>query len=149
MTLAQLKRDANSGLYTAEMVYRYGKEIPERLKGIRKITRANSVGIFLEKDGRESELRIGRAINIDYDGEHLTYYGIHKRPMTQEEENTLKDICQKSDNYWVCKKMADKTGYGYLFASADNATKWRSGGYIYDKNTRGEKEIEYIIRRIK
>lgn len=62
MTLAELKRNANSGKMKLELIERYGEtgdDIIERLRGIRKVLRANTVGLILENlDGAESELRI-------------------------------------------------------------------------------------------
>lgn len=91
MTLAQLKREANAQSISAEMIYRYGEEIPERLKGIRRATRANTVGVFFRNaNGEESELSIRAASLIEYDGETLTIYDAGKRELTEEENRILK-----------------------------------------------------------
>lgn len=90
MTLAQLKREANAQSISAEMIYRYGEEIPERLRGIRKATRANTVSVFFQNaDGRESELSIKAASLIEYDGETLTIYEAGTRELTEEETRIL------------------------------------------------------------
>ena len=49
-TVAELKRDANGGKMSLEMIEWYGKtgdEIRETLRGIRKVLRANTVAIIL------------------------------------------------------------------------------------------------------
>ena len=65
-TLAELKREANAQSISAEMIYRYGEEIPERLKGIRRATRANTVGVFFRNaNGEERVLSIRAASLIE------------------------------------------------------------------------------------
>lgn len=89
-TLEELKREANAQSISAEMIYRYGEEIPERLRGLRKATRANTVAIFFRNaDGRESELKIKAESLIDYDGETLTIYEAGKRYPNEEEKAIL------------------------------------------------------------
>ena len=76
MKLADLKRDAASGKIKLELVERYGKtgeEIPERIRGIRTVSKINTVAIFLANaDGVESELRFDSAKLVEYDGKSLT-----------------------------------------------------------------------------
>jgi hypothetical protein len=50
-TLAELKRDAKAGKISAILVERFGKtgtDIPEMLRGKRKVIDANSVGIHFK-----------------------------------------------------------------------------------------------------
>jgi hypothetical protein len=90
-TLAELKREANAQSISAEI----GEEIPERLRGIRKATRANTVSIFFQNaDGRESELSIKAANLIDYDGDTLTIYEAGEREPTAEEKAILNDYAK-------------------------------------------------------
>ena len=90
-SLAELKRDVNKGDMYFEMIYRFGKAIPERLRGKRKAIKSNSVAIFLlNAEGEESELRYGRAKLIEYDGENLTVYAPAERDLTEEEKRIKK-----------------------------------------------------------
>ena len=79
-TVAELKRDANGGKMSLEMIEWYGKtgdEIKETLRGIRKVLRANTVAIILlNRDGNESEMRLNSAKL----GLRIT-------------DNTLSDVC--------------------------------------------------------
>ena len=64
MTIAELKRQANSGSLEVKMVYNRcykNEDLPERLQGWHKVVRANTVGIFVEGNGRESQLEIPNA----------------------------------------------------------------------------------------
>ena len=66
---AEFAREANTGKLCAEMVYRYGVEIPERLRGVRPIVKANNYRIvFMNADGKESDCIIRRASCCHYDG---------------------------------------------------------------------------------
>ena len=67
-TLAQLKKDAKANILTGKLVIRCGEKctednLPDRLKGKRKIVDSNSVAIFfLNSDGKKSEMRISKSI---------------------------------------------------------------------------------------
>ena len=93
MTLAQLKRDANSGCLVLEMMERFGdtgEQIPERLRGKRPVTRSNSVGIFLRNvSGEESELRLCNAKLTEYTGDELVIYSAGYRDVTPQEQGVL------------------------------------------------------------
>ena len=159
MTLAQLKREANAQSISAEMIYRYGEEIPERLRGIRKATRANTVSIFFQNaDGRESELSIKAASLIEYDGDTLTIYEAGTREPNEQEKAILNDYVKAtaeheknnplSGGYWhKVSYFSAKKEFGYL-------TGWETiRGKRYDHNTnkitdnaiKGEAIIKYKI----
>jgi len=71
MSLSSLKRDAASGKISLELVVRFGKtdeEIPEKMRGIRKISKVNTVGIYLiNEHGEESELHFKSAKLVEYE----------------------------------------------------------------------------------
>ena len=76
-TLAQLKRDADSGRMSVMLLWRFGKtgnDIPREMRGVRKVFRANSVGLVLEFNGKESTLYTDSAKLVEYDGKTLTFY---------------------------------------------------------------------------
>lgn len=168
-TLAQLKRDAKSGNYSAEIVYRFGDEIPEWLRGVRKMVGANSVAIFfMNNDGEKSELQIRRAALIDYTDDALTVYGSGVRPLTENEKKTLADwevIKKEKENeeqmlidcltdgnvmYWKEKRFFEDRGMSHLFGGDCGAEPVYDGNEICgirDINVRGDKEIEYRIIR--
>lgn len=171
-TLAQLKRDAKSGNFSAEMIYRFGEDIPPKLQGIRKMVDANSVAIFfLNNDGKKSELQIKRAALIDYTDDKLIFYGIGVRPLTEAEQKAIDRWCaiEKENEeqlrldiltdgntmFWKKKRFFADNGMSYLMSySLDEygATPvYDENGIcgIRDINVRGEKEIEYKIIRTK
>jgi hypothetical protein len=84
-TLADLKRDAASGRLNAVMIERYGEKPEEKYSQKRKITRANTVSIFFDTNGKESALEIPRASLVEYDGKTLTIYAPGFRDLNTEE----------------------------------------------------------------
>ena len=168
MTLAQLKRDAKSGTLKAEMVYRFGEDIPERLQGVRDIVGANSVAIFFRNaDGRKSELQIKRASLVEYSGDKLTTYRAGKRELNAKEKAVMdawhevtetqryKDqayadaMTDGSSTYYQEKAFFESRGFGYLRGfDYEHGCKydWNTGKVI-DESIKGEVEIEYKIIR--
>lgn len=164
MTLAQLKRDAKSGHLSAEMVYRFGTNIPERLQGIRPITGANSVAIFFRNaSGEESECRIRSAALCDYDGESIKVYGYGKRPLSADEQETFiawkhEEARYMANNpgwaygnglYWKQKDFFTKRGHDYLLGyEFCHGKKYDyNSGDVWDMSIRGCLELEYKIVR--
>lgn len=158
MTLAQLKREANAQSISAEMIYRYGEEIPERLRGIRKATRANTVAIFFQNaDGRESELSIKAASLIDYDGETLTIYEAGKREPNTEEKAILQAYEKAkaeheknnpfSDGYWHKVSFFNKNkDFQYLAGfETIRGKRYNYDGTITDNAIKGAAIIKYKI----
>jgi len=165
-TLAELKREAKTGKLSGELIYWHGNEIPNRLKGKRKIIDANTVGVFfLNADGKKSELRVEAASLIDYDGEKLTTYRAGLREMNEEEKAVMAEWgkieetekYQKQLNYdlltdcsitfWQKKRFFEEKGFQYLFGSEFSKGKKRdyNTGLIIDNKIKGEKELEYKI----
>ena len=84
-TLTDLKRDASSGRLSLELYAWHGKTgngIPERIRGVRKVSGVNTVCLkLLSADGTESELRFVRAKLMDYDDKSLIIFApaAHRR----------------------------------------------------------------------
>lgn len=165
-TLADLKRDAKSGKFYGEMVFRYGEEIPERLKGKRKLVDANSACVkFLNADGKKSELRIKYASLIEYTGDELIIYGYAMRDLTEQESKIMQEwkvieettqyhersridaLSDGNQTYWRETHFFKDKGYIYLMGLEEQAgLKYDRGtGRIIDKHIRGEKELAYKI----
>jgi uncharacterized protein YifE (UPF0438 family) len=157
-TLAELKREANAQSISAEMIYRYGEEIPERLRGIRKATRANTVAVFFQNsDGRESELSIKAASLIDYDGETLTIYEAGKREPNAEEKAILQAYEKAkaeheknnpfSDGYWHKVSFFNKhKDFQYLAGfETVRGKRYNYDGTITDNAIKGAAIIKYKI----
>ena len=110
-TLADFKRDAASGKIKLELVERYGKtgeEIPERIRGIRTVSRINTVAIFLaNENGVESELRFDSAKLVEYDGKSLTIYERGERDLTEQEKKILADWQKIEDDYYKQNPYGD------------------------------------------
>ena len=166
MTLAQLKRDAKSGTLKAEMVYRYGEAIPERLTGVRDIIGANSVAIFFKnKDGNKSELRIKKAALVEYEKDRITLYSAGKRPLNAAEKAVMDEwqqitetddykkrsyndaMTDGSSTYYQEKRFFCEKGYGYLMGlDYEKGCKYDFYTHmVIDESIKGEKEIEYRI----
>lgn len=110
-TLADLKRDAANGKIELEMVERCGKtgnEIPETIRGIRAVSRVNTVAIFLINDkGVESELHFDSAKLVEYDGKTLTIYARGERDLTEQEQKILADWQKIEDDYYKQNPYGD------------------------------------------
>lgn len=165
MKFAEIKR-LFDGKNRAEMVYRYGEKIPERLKGARLMKRASGNRLIFENaDGRESDLKIERASLVDCDGEKLTVYHYGKRPLNEEERAIMdawKKVTEteqyKKDSYydamtdcnltyWQKKRFFSEKGHGYLMGfDFEKGRKLDfNDGMIIDQNIRGDKIMEYRI----
>ena len=159
MTLAQLKREANAQSISVEMIYRYGEEIPERLRGTRKATRANTVAVFFRNaDGRESELSIKAASLIDYDGETLTIYEAGKREPNAEEKAILQEYEKAkaehektdpfSDGYWHKVSFFNKHA-NFVYLNGFDTFRGKRYNYydgtITDNAIKGAAIIKYKI----
>ena len=159
-TLAQFKRDAASGKIKLELVERYGKtgeEIPERIRGIRTVSRINIVAIFLaNENGVESELRFDSAKLIEYDGKSLTIYERGERDLTEQEKKILADWQKIEDEY------SKQNPYGNAYWKEKDYFKrypcpWLSGyetvrgkyynykGKILDSQIRGNAILKYNV----
>jgi hypothetical protein len=96
LSLAQLRRDATSGRMSVEMKVRCGEPVddstPARLLGKRKVVGANTVALKIEiPNGRTSELRLGRASLVEYDGETLETFYPGYRKMTDVEARVMSE----------------------------------------------------------
>lgn len=157
LTLAQLKRDAKAGNKYAEMIYRFGKPLPERLQGRRLMVDANSVAIFfLNKNGEKSELRI-RSSLIEYTGDSLSVYAPGYREMTAEEKAVMKewekitaseDFRKQSDidaltdgscTYWQRKRFFKERNMEHLLGGE------RVKGMVLSLSRYGKNEPECIL----
>lgn len=170
LTLAQLKRDAKSGKLYGEMTEQFGStEIPERMRGQRKIVDANSVGItFLNADGKKSECGIDRATLVEYTGDSLTVFQPGYRDLDADEirvMNGWKKITETEDykrraevdilsdgssTYWQQKGFFRDAGKEYLMGFEEQAgCKYDfNTGKIRDKSIRGDAILKYKIVKV-
>ena len=150
-TLAQLKRDADSGKMSVMLLWRFGKtgnDIPREIRGVRKVFRANSVGLVLELNGKESTLYTDSAKLVEYDGKTLTLYRAGYRSPTVEERFVL--------NLWNSKETAyyQKNPFGNCFGMrkeyfASSPCPWMDGmNKIRGKKYCPEKDkvLDYSVR---
>lgn len=157
-TLADLKRDANSGKMYMLMIERYGStDIIDRLKGVRPVLRANTVSVTLRNQtGEESEMRFQNAALTEYTGDTLTIYNAGERDLTPEEKAVLnqaeaeKERYKKenpySESYWHMKQFFKNCPFPYL---AGNETvkgkKYQYNGKIQDNQIKGNAILKYKI----
>lgn len=122
-TLADLKRDAESGKIAFELVERYGKtvgEIPERLQGIRLVQSVNTVSIYLvNHNGQISCFDYKPASLIEYTEDTLTVYSAGERSLTDEERNIL--------NRWK------EIQYEYEKVNPYSDVYWKKKAFFYDE----------------
>lgn len=158
-TLAELKREANTSRLSMEMIEWYGKvgdDIPERLRGIRKVKRSNSVAIILlNSEGKESELRIDSAKLIDYDGESLIIYNAGEREPNEEERAVLteaKKIYEKyadtyNGGYWQVKDFYKNCPCPYMYGMETIKGKryQTHNGKVRDNSIKGDVLIKYKV----
>lgn len=165
-TLADLKRDANTGkmsLFMLEWHGNVGEKIPARCKGIRKVLKANSVGLIVAinnvpTNGRtESTLHIESAKLVDYDGEYLTYYATGMREPTKEElavrEEWLRineEYCRRNpmgDNYYQMMQYFSQSKYPYMSGlnKVNGKEYLHHNGMVVDKAVRGHVMLKYRV----
>ena len=163
LSLAALKRHANSGAMSLELIERFGEPASEQkasMQGIRKVLRANTVAlVLLNHDGKESECRVDHGAElVEYDGETLTIYAIGKRKPTEEEQKLLDEWQERQDDY--IKKypfgdtywqkvafFAERRGFSYL--SGFNVVRGKKyipcEGMVQDRKVRGEAILKYKV----
>lgn len=150
-TLAQLKRDANSGKMSLLLFWRYGAtgdDLPNRLRGRRQVIRANSVGLVIRTGTEETMLYIDNAKLVDYDGETLTVYRPVYRDLTDQERFVLNTWNTKETEYFLKNPFGDSYGMRKkYFAESpcpwmDGITKVRGKSYVSHK----DKVLDHSIR---
>ena len=168
-TLAQLKREAKAGTLYGEMVERYGeKEIPNGLKGIRKIVDSNSVSItFLNAFGKRSECRVSRASLVEYTEDELIIYNPGYRPLNAEEAAVMEEwnqirgtpefqereridlLSDGNSTYYQKKHFFEDSGKAYLMGSEEQkgCRFERSMGMVRDASIKGSVCLRYKIIR--
>lgn len=161
MTLAQLKRDAASGCLALEIVERFGKsgeEIPQRLRGIRSVTRCNSVALFLRNEtGEESTLRLEYAKLVEYTGDELVIYSAGYRDVTPQEQAVLdavkhieeEYIDSYSGGYWQKKEYVRNSAcpwMGYELCMIHGKKYDFSRKKVLDCAVRGNVILRYKVR---
>ena len=161
-TLAELKRDANTGRMSLEMIEWYGKTtedegFPDRLKGVRKVLKSNTVAlILLNANGNTSEMRFNSAKLIEYTDNSLIVYAPAQRDLTDEESRILKE-CERMQ-----KEYYEKNPYGEFYWKRKDYFKncscpWLDGyemvrgkkymynGKVLDNSIRGEVILKYNV----
>ena len=158
MTKAQFIRDCKSGSIKFEMMYRYGEEIPERLKGVRTVSKVNTVSVFLmNSSGIESELYIPCASLMEYDGETLTIYNPIERSLTEEERKVYIECLAErkkyenqnpySESYWHMKKVYSECKFPWLDGYEKKQGKRFSicNETVFDDSQKGKPILKYRI----
>lgn len=155
-TLADLKRDAKSGKYALELIYRFGSPIPINMQGIRRLVNSNSRAVMLQlADGRTSELVIPSAKLIEYTEETLSVYNPGERPLTAEEEA----IINKTTEIYKANEYTGSGGFYQVRAFLAKSTcPWLAGNEkiqgkyynlssktILDDKLRGDMILQYRV----
>ena len=157
-TMAELKREANSGKMALELVERYGStEIIDRLKGVRPVIKANSVGLILRNaDGQESHMDIKKASLMEYDGETLKIYAPGTRPLNASETATLEkankarrdyEACYNgADGYYIYKRAIMESPFPYLVGDSKKGCRYDSyRKQIFDDTIKGDAILVYKV----
>lgn len=160
-TLADLKRDAKGGKLSLEMLYRYGEEIPEKMKGARQVIDANTAAIkLMNHNGEISELRPEAAALIEYTPDTLTIYAAGYRELTQEEAAEMDRANEErkryqeanpySDSFWHMRAFWKNSRFSYL----DGAGEYKQGkalrrtsnrDKIQDRSIKGNIILKYRV----
>ena len=164
-TLAQFKRDAASGKIALELVERFGStEFPERMRGIRKIARVNTVGITLVNErGEDSYMSYGESAKLfEYDGDTLTIYKPAMRPVT-EQERQVRNEYEKiraeyyknnpwGDDFWKQKDYYAKSACPWMYPNLDKSIKGKKymlcDDLVQDEHIRGEAILKYRVHAV-
>ena len=161
-TLAELRRDAAAKRFTAEIVFRFGDKIPERLKGERKISRTNTVAIFfVNQNGEESELQLPPASLVEYGGDFLEIYAPAVRELTDAEKDAIAAYERSEEEYkakyngcgrgyWYRRMFFENAGFPYLGGADEFLRGKRYRAYdnkVIDKGLRGELNLRYKLTR--
>lgn len=156
-TIAQLKRDANSGKMFLELINRYGEIPPEKMQGQRHVTRASTMAIFLDTNGKESELQLPRANLVEYTDDRLIIYTAGERDLTESEKAFLEKAKQESyeytkgdiymNDFWHMQKFFKDNGFGYLlgYEKCHGKRLNTSTRRIQDDNIKGEPILTYKV----
>lgn len=162
MTLAEFKRLAASGKISLELVERFGKigeEIPENLRGKRKISKVNTVAVFLKNEnGKESELAFKSAKLFECDGKFVTIYAAAQREPTAEEKAVL-DTWQRVQAEYIAQNPYAETFWKMKDYFKNCSCPWMSGfdetikgkryqtwnGKVLDGSIKGEPILKYIM----
>lgn len=163
-TLADLKRDAKNRTIMFELIERFGEkknEIPERLRGIRKIVKVNSTAITLiSEHGEKSDLDFPRAKLMEYNDDSLVIYEAGYRELTDEEQTILEDWQKIEDAYYerypygdtFCKRLDyfKKCPCPWLVGSEVIKGKCYSKRLkkIKDNSIKGKPVLKYKIHKI-
>lgn len=159
-TMAELKREANSGKMALELVERYGStEIIDRLKGVRPVIKANSVGLILRNmDGQESHMDIKKASLMEYDGETLKVFTPGTRPLNSAEAATLEkaekarkdyEACYNgADGYYIYKRTLKESPFPYLAGDTMRGCRFdRYNNQIFDDTIKGNAILVYKVHK--
>jgi hypothetical protein len=166
LSYAQMMRDFKSKNISLEMTYRFGNEIPEKLKGLRKVTKVQTKAIYLlRSDGKESWLELPNAKLVYCDEKRLSIYSIGKRELTEEENKLMQEwkaITETEDykkkmeydvltDYHACfyqeKRFWTEKDMLHLFG-----TNWVKGmkrdhnsNMVFDSKIKGDLQLEYRL----
>lgn len=166
-TLADLKRDAASGKVAFELIERFGKtgdEIPEQLRGIRRVQAVNTVSIYLVNyNGQVSCFDYNPASLLKYTNDTLTVYSAGERPLTDKEKNILnlwkkveneyEKLNPYSDVYWKKKTFFydEYPKYRYLagFEKCCGKRYRCNSNTVFDDRIKGKAILKYKIHHLK
>lgn len=180
-SLAQLKRDAKEGKLRAVMTVRSGEQVeqedlPERMRGARKIVGANSNSLMFEDAvvaGKTSMLELPKASLVEYSEDYLRIYKAGYREPNAVEQKVLDAwkaiedtadyqkraeidaLTDGSSTYWQEVSFFREHGMEYLMGhqkqrglSLDfNRRNRGEKAFIRDESIRGEIEMEYRLER--
>lgn len=150
-TLAKFVRDAQEGM-SLEIIERFGKtgdEIPERLRGVRKIIHINTYKMELMNAQSEvSSMWFESAKLVEYDGETLTIYNPIRRELTPEEQRILDKINAK-ETYFQKVECARNSSCPWINPFGNKVIKGKKylswENKVLDRSVRGEMILKYRV----
>ena len=167
-TLADLKREADTGKMYLQLINRFGS--PDNVRGtqkeLRRVVSVITVGIkLMDSTGKTSSLDLVSASLVEYDGITLKTFGPGLRPLNADEQSVMDEwnkICNTdeykhqaeidmisdgSTTFWQQKAFFSKAGYDYLFFADSKSSKHYDFNtkLIRDNKIRGDCELEYNV----
>ena len=164
LTLAQFKRDAQTGHMGLELLERYGKKESTRI--ICPVIKVQQRGVCLKRNDRESYLAIPFASLIEYDGAYLKVYDKGKRDLNELEQKVMNGwkqiantpefkkreeydlISDGSSTYYQKKFYFYNSSCPYLFTDTERLSYSIEDNKVRDSKIKGKCILKYKVHKI-
>lgn len=159
-SMCEFREHASSGTMYLEVVEKQGcigDELPETVRGIRRVVSANGSGIKVQNpNGTTNSIHFLSAKLMEYQDKVLTIYEPGYRPVTAQEQELL-DECQRlveecqektpeRNPYWVRANFLNNCPCPWLMGTAPvRGKQYMPDGTVRDSAIRGKVSIRYKV----